>query len=234
MSELRRVTTRRGRWVDSPHSDEAAVQLLVELVTIGIVTSGFAKSLAAKASGPRGRLTAEQTAWCHVIVVDAEAAARREAESKPVLASLVALIQRGLDAGLRKPTVRALWKGYRIQVHHADGGSFAGQLVVSDGAKFPDRKLFGTIVDCRLKPARLCPEWVPAALEAVADDPEGMAQAYGQLTETCCFCARELTTGESCAVGYGPDCAEKYGLPWGQRRVNTKADLFELKDGSES
>jgi hypothetical protein len=35
----------------------------------------------------------------------------------------------------------------------------------------------------------------------------------------CCFCGRQLETKESLAVGYGPICAGKWGLPWGDSSV---------------
>lgn len=55
-----------------------------------------------------------------------------------------------------------------------------------------------------------------ADLAAMAADPAGKAAAYGHATGCCCFCARELTDQRSIAVGYGPICADHYGLPWGE------------------
>lgn len=46
------------------------------------------------------------------------------------------------------------------------------------------------------------------------------AAAYGKSTEHCVFCGRGLSddrTGCSLEVGYGPVCADKYGLPWGSK-----------------
>lgn len=57
---------------------------------------------------------------------------------------------------------------------------------------------------------------VQALFVMLGDDPAAVAAAYGQETGSCCFCAKELTKAESLAVGYGPDCAEHYGLPWGK------------------
>ncbi len=37
----------------------------------------------------------------------------------------------------------------------------------------------------------------------------------GKLTGNCCFCGIELTAGESVSRGYGPICANRWGLPWG-------------------
>jgi hypothetical protein len=42
------------------------------------------------------------------------------------------------------------------------------------------------------------------------------AQQFGVLYSRCVFCTRKLTDDRSIAVGYGPDCAEREGLPWGQ------------------
>lgn len=52
-------------------------------------------------------------------------------------------------------------------------------------------------------------------LESLARDTELTARAYGRRTGNCCFCGLELTDGRSVNVGYGPICAEKYGLAWG-------------------
>lgn len=41
------------------------------------------------------------------------------------------------------------------------------------------------------------------------------AAAFGEMTGHCCFCNTAIDTPESVAVGYGPICAGKFGLPWG-------------------
>jgi len=61
-----------------------------------------------------------------------------------------------------------------------------------------------------------------AALTLFANDPVGVSRASGKLTSNCCFCRQRLTTEESVAVGYGPTCAEHYGLPWGDDLVETR------------
>ena len=54
------------------------------------------------------------------------------------------------------------------------------------------------------------------ALTYLLDDGwKAAGPAYAFESGNCCFCNRTLTTPESCAVGYGPSCAEKHGLPWG-------------------
>jgi hypothetical protein len=60
-----------------------------------------------------------------------------------------------------------------------------------------------------------CTGAIAGALRAFAEDPAGVASAYGREFGRCCFCSRELTDPRSVTVGYGPDCADRYALPWG-------------------
>lgn len=52
-------------------------------------------------------------------------------------------------------------------------------------------------------------------LKMFALDPAGVAAEHGQVTKTCCFCNTPITTAESLKMGYGPVCADNFGLPWG-------------------
>lgn len=56
------------------------------------------------------------------------------------------------------------------------------------------------------------PKAVEAAVRTFAADPAKAAKAYGTLTNACCFCGRRLTDAESVRLGYGPICAESFGL----------------------
>lgn len=48
-----------------------------------------------------------------------------------------------------------------------------------------------------------------------ANDPAKVAKASSALMHECSFCGRQLSDPRSKAVGYGPDCAANFGLPWG-------------------
>lgn len=50
------------------------------------------------------------------------------------------------------------------------------------------------------------------------------AAAFGHRTGRCVFCARTIRTNESLAVGYGPVCADRHGLPWGDVTAEQRAD----------
>lgn len=42
------------------------------------------------------------------------------------------------------------------------------------------------------------------------------AAKFGHVTGACVFCSRKLTDERSLTVGYGPVCAERESLPWGE------------------
>jgi len=67
--------------------------------------------------------------------------------------------------------------------------------------------------------------WVPTdkATRTIIDivkkierDPVEYARSHGLKTGRCCFCSRKLTDPRSVTSGYGPVCAERYGMPWGK------------------
>jgi hypothetical protein len=54
------------------------------------------------------------------------------------------------------------------------------------------------------------------ALRFIGDNALAAAVASGHATGNCSFCARDLTDPRSTSVGYGPICAARFGLPWGE------------------
>jgi hypothetical protein len=78
---------------------------------------------------------------------------------------------------------------------------------------------------------------VRGMLQAIANDPERAAQEYGKRHGLCCFCNAELSDHRSIEVGYGPVCAEHYGLNWGSKvreprplKASREASLFDALD----
>lgn len=56
-----------------------------------------------------------------------------------------------------------------------------------------------------------------AALIEFNKAPVEQAKAYGFETGNCCFCGLALTDERSVTAGYGPICAEHWGLDWGSK-----------------
>lgn len=61
-------------------------------------------------------------------------------------------------------------------------------------------------------------EYAPALLNGLDNDDKVNAEqaaAFGKQHNRCVFCTRSLADERSRNVGYGPDCADNNGLPWG-------------------
>lgn len=87
-------------------------------------------------------------------------------------------------------------------------------------ARLPGKKLIGTI---RLPAGIEDTRWPIKEehigyINQIEADPIAAAKLSGKLTSCCSFCSRELTDELSVKAGYGPICAEHWGLPWGGKR----------------
>jgi len=94
---------------------------------------------------------------------------------------------------------------------------YCGQVQITDGGRYGDNRYFGRVdTSGTMTEGRDITQPVRELVLEFAADPAGIAAAYGKRTGACCFCSRHLETDESLAVGYGPICADKFGLPWGE------------------
>lgn len=211
------MTTSKGETFTSTLSDPEAFKTLQDAMERGALGS-FGTSLVLQAR-LRG-LSPKQWVWVHKLAMEKVTPAPAPAPAIAALAEpevtgglqvLVDMLQRA-GASLKWP--RIVFQGLRISLA---GGKHPGSLNVTDDARaFADRTWYGRITPGgSFQAARGCPETVAVVLATLAADPAGQTKAEGQRVGACCYCARELTTKESLAAGYGPVCAEKYGLPWG-------------------
>lgn len=63
-------------------------------------------------------------------------------------------------------------------------------------------------------------------VENICIDPVDRAGMNGKRFNICCFCGIELTDPRSVHHGYGPICAQKWGLPWDV--IDSKVEDIEL------
>ena len=186
----------------------------------------FAQSLCAQFHQRHGQLSDKQWYWVIKLAGEAET---RQATASVVLATaeqlgdfdaMVALFNVAKESGLKFPKVRLDTAGEQrivLAVCRARSKN-PGAIRVTNGMGFhdPGNLYFGQIDKSgRWLPGRDATDEVVAILRDFAADPAGVAAAYGQRTGSCCFCGRELTDARSTDVGYGPVCADKYGLTWG-------------------
>jgi hypothetical protein len=202
------AAARRGPRPDPLAAFDESEPGLVAFLTSASGWSTFAADLLRQLSR-RGTLTPGQIGAARSM--QAKAAARDEARAARAaspaasvdLAPIRALFDTATANGAASPSYRA--EGLTLTLAPAHGRN-PGALYVKDGPTYLG-KITGTAY--MGDPAAL------PRLLTIAADPRAAAVRHGRETCRCSFCGRKLTDSRSSAVGYGPDCADKYGLPWG-------------------
>jgi len=169
-----------------------------------------------------GNLSARQIGWAHKLVV--EAATPRDSAADRHLPRLRSLIDRAAESGLQFPKINLeTADGKRVRLSRAgDRSRTPGVVHITDGRPYDNNTYYGKLyTDGVFLPSRSATPDIIAFLESLDADPEATASAYGSRTGNCCFCSRQLTDGRSVAVGYGPVCADSFGLAWGDERVES-------------
>lgn len=88
-----------------------------------------------------------------------------------------------------------------------------GTVNVMGAGQYPHRAWYGRItVGGEWEQSNEGLTGLAELLKELANDPAGVAAAHGKLTGNCCFCNSGLTDERSTAAGFGPVCAEHFGL----------------------
>jgi len=210
------VTTRAGkRYSESSTLTDAEAQaVLAEKPN----ASDFEKSLAGKKPE---RLSPKMRAWLHVLAI--WAITPREETDGESFPNILAMLTHAREAGKKFPKVKLEIEGQRVVL----ALSGAGKVNVTDGRGYRVGAWFGAIQPSGAFRQGREYERVSGILRDLESDPAGVAARHGIATGECCFCSIELTTPESLSVGYGPVCAKKHALPWGE--VNPDVTMPEPK-----
>lgn len=216
-----RLETRKGKVVVTTMTDEESIQSLSQMFIDGKVRGDFPGSLISGHS--KSGLSREQWIWVHLLVTENLTHEERVEEVKSVdLVKTVEYFTKATE-GLKFPKVRlelddTVEGGSRPVVlgRAGDRSKFPGSINITDGGPFGDNVWYGRIMtDGTLSPSRSCDDLVINLLKEFNENPSEVASLYGIKTGNCCFCRKELSTKESLSVGYGPVCADHWGLPWG-------------------
>lgn len=136
----------------------------------------------------------------------------------PSFPAVMERLRTAVANGLKRPRLRFRTPGGQtIQIKLNTTGPNEGKANISDGKPFGQGVWFGRIAhDGVLERRTESYGRVAEFMARLSEDLIATAALYGRTTGECCFCARELTTKESLAVGYGPVCAAHWNLPWGE------------------
>jgi Family of unknown function (DUF6011) len=136
------------------------------------------------------------------------------------LSRILAMFDRA-RAHLRFPAI--VLDGIRISVAGERAREPGSLTITSSVATEGRRTWFGRVTRAGVYEAgRDAPVNVGPQLRAFAADPVTVAAEHGRLHGRCCFCNHPLRDERSTSVGYGPDCADHYGLPWGARAATAE------------
>jgi hypothetical protein len=132
--------------------------------------------------------------------------------------AIYALFECAVSHDLKFPKIRLQAANGGVVVLKLNGpkSKYQGSIAVTDDRPFGENSYYGRIErNGAWIPGRDSSSAIMALLDALAANPAEVAAKYGKLTGNCCFCSTPLKDARSTAVGYGPICADHFGLPWG-------------------
>jgi hypothetical protein len=200
--------------------EAAAATLQANLGALAPRDLAFAGSLLDQMT--RRGLSDKQAHWLVVLAEraskPADAPAAAPAAAAIDLSRILAMFAKA--GGARPALVIASEAAGKVRVSVAGEASREpGTIVVTTAGSFATRAYLGRI--------RLSGEWVMSGnaermgiaqaltelLVAFAADPAAVAKTFGAMTGACSFCTKALVDPVSVALGYGPVCADRWGLP---------------------
>jgi len=135
--------------------------------------------------------------------------------------NISALIHTGLASGLTYPAITLeteMHEKMRIYL------SQKGIIYIKINNNYVGKILNTT--DSRLVIYNPEPHWL-TLIKEIESNPAVNIGAKGKESGTCCFCTRILNNPGSIHYGYGPVCADKYGLPW-SGEIESKEQITEI------
>jgi hypothetical protein len=153
------------------------------------------------------------------IARDEDRAAQVEKTSSQTQIDMTDLLERfalAQDAGIKRPKVNT--GDLLFSLAPAAGRNANHVYVKGPKDAWDERPYLGKITpQGRFYPSKVCDQAAQQRVAEIGSDVVSAAKAHGAQHNNCCFCSRDLTTNESVSNGYGPVCADRYGLPWDVR-----------------
>lgn len=177
-------------------------------------------------------LSAKQWKWLNIM---AQRAAQRaegvpdftKAISLGEFKKVLAMFATAKAHGLKYPKIRLavpVADGVQLIALALAGEKHPGCINITDGRPYQQNTWFGRITpegvwDASTKAAAQHSTFMAKLtvfLAQLAQNPAKVIAEYGKLNGHCSLCGIELTDARSKSAGYGPVCAKKWHLPWGE------------------
>lgn len=131
-------------------------------------------------------------------------------------AEIFTLFNRAAET-LRYPAINLTSKdGHKIRVYRATKGYIAIKV---------DGEYVGKLVSADAQIILYSAKELLPEIDTLLSNPISESSLHGKEYGRCCFCNRELDNEGSIFHGYGPICADKWGLPWSP--VMTASDWLD-------
>jgi len=159
-----------------------------------------------------GKLSAKQIAALEKMK------ARDEAPTEDLFLLPILTLMQKAKQHLQYPKIRLRdASGAKVVLSMAgDRSRNPGTINITDGGPFGENIWYGSItLDGQFKGSRMASDEVKSLLKALAKDPSAVTAIQGRQIGSCCYCGKELTDARSLEAGYGPTCADHFGLDWG-------------------
>lgn len=218
--------------------NESVAKLQTLLPALKPSDASFAASLIASYAKYKG-LSPKQEPWIGKLIARAETpVAVAPVANVGGFEGVVALFAKAKESGLKFPKVRLSLDGVKLILSlNGAKSKRPGHVSISGEGVYPNRAFYGTVSpDGAFTPFKGGLPGLTDLLAKLASNPGRVAKEHGKLTGNCCFCNKEVGKGKekrSVLVGYGPDCAEHYGLKaeWlaAAEKAEAKASVAPLK-----
>ena len=155
---------------------------------------------------------------------------------------VLALLDKGKEAGLKNPDINFMFPapinnipGIRVYLSGPQS-SFPGAATViiqETPENYDNNNYLATVfrdAPVRWSMVNAKDELIQRAIRALVENPVESAVSSGRQTGICMFCMRPLTHAVSLHHGYGPICADRYGLPWEGEKLEPNMDLEQGLD----
>ena len=120
-------------------------------------------------------------------------------------AEIFTLFNRAAET-LRYPAINFTSKdGHKIRIYRATKGYIAIKV---------DGEYVGKLVSADAQIILYSAKELLPEIDVLLSNPISESALQGKEYGRCCFCTRRLDNEGSIFHGYGPICAEKWGLPW--------------------
>lgn len=149
-------------------------------------------------------------------IVDKAAAPAPEMEKESVgdFSGVINLFTKA-KGNLKYPKVTLVSdSGLKVQLSMAGAkAKKPGTINVTDGQPFGQNVWYGRVdADGGWEKSFKATDEVGQMLKELSENPAAFATQYGHKTGNCCFCAKHLTHANSVTAGFGPVCADNWGL----------------------